>query len=202
LINAVHFPSLKDHASAIASHPAFQLAFQAIVEVIKIFTATIFLKLLTDQLFKGISQNSIVGLPISHITTYAPLIEEVEFRGACFLGLRCVSEAMRKTPEEERPFLKILPVHLSSIAFAAAHLANPIPNCYKVLQFAITYFLAVRWAYLVDKYHTLSIGILSHGIHNTCVMGTLFYPSFSPFFIAMILVNGIGIGLLGQTNNP
>ncbi len=61
--------------------------------------------------------------------------------------------------------------------------------------------LGVSWAYLSEKYQTLALGILNHGINNALAVASAGYPTeYTGFFFIALIINQIAVYTIAKTN--
>lgn len=198
----IHF--VEHYIDPIIQHRACQVAFQIALEIVKIVAAKIFLDYLGKRLLNDASKMS--PREVFIITVFAPVIEEIIFRGALLRGIHVMQKGWNhvqghELSEEEERTQQTFRVHLSALIFAAAHLLNPHKNVASALvQFTWTYFGGVTYGYLSEKYRTLSVNILAHGFNNSLAVAARIYPPhFAPLFLVAIIVNKLGAYIFAVT---
>jgi membrane protease YdiL (CAAX protease family) len=182
-------------------NPAIQFVFRAVVEVVKVVAAKLFLEFLGRQFLNNASK--VAPREVFVITVFAPVVEEILFRGILLRGIHSVQKGWnylkgKELSEKDVKAQQIFRVHLSALIFAAAHLTNPHKTVTSALiQFSWSYFGGVTYAYLSEKYRTLSVNILAHGFNNCLAVAARIYPAeCAPLFLLAILVNKVGAYLL------
>lgn len=189
-------------------HRAFNFALKLIVETIKIAATAIFLHLLTQKfLISRVGDvASFYDLKISTVTVQAPIIEEIFCRGWPFIASRLSQIGWKyfrghELWDAEYQCQSAIEIHLSALAFAAAHLANPQSVATTVAQFATTYFYGVKYGYIVEKYRTLSLPILLHGTHNILAVAAVqVYPQAQFFLCLGIIANACAAHAFAMTD--
>jgi hypothetical protein len=171
------------------------------LEISYIAMAVLILDKATTAIFPAGSR--LGGMNIRFVTVIAPLAEEVIFRGIIQRGIgigqwgwnRFVLK--RELTEEELAIQRIWRVQVTAFVFGAAHLTNPKPSA---LQFVWCYVGGVTDGYLSEKYRTLSLSILSHGLNNILATSIMFYPKNINIILIVIIANPIFCYLLGTRN--
>lgn len=198
------FYSLGNYTETIISHPITQFTFQTVIEVIKIAATAKFLDIISRQLQIRTLNSTNWKAPVIFITVIGPVMEEIIFRGAVLRGIHLCQKAWnhcilkREPTNQEKRTQQFVRIQLSSLLFAAVHLRNPYSKAILAVQFIGTYMMGNVYAYLSEKYQTLSASILSHGIHNTCVVALEFYPEFVSLFTLATIVNDISSLILAD----
>jgi hypothetical protein len=176
------------------------------VEIIKVVAARIFLELLSRCLAVGRSE--FLAKEINLGVVKAPVIEEVLFRGClvpCIYFTQRIYNRIMKKPKltaTDQRIQQIFRVHLSAFIFAIAHLLNPHATVASALiQVGAAYTAGVSYAYIYEKYQTLSITMLAHGIHNALAIFIEDIPgAHVPFLIVALVIHNIGCYVLGTTD--
>ncbi len=131
-----------------------------------------------------------------------PILEEIIFRGVVLRAIQLCQKALIN--EEEERTQRVFRVHLSALIFAAAHLGNPHENVSSALiQFTWAYIAGVTFGYVSEKYQTLSISILAHGLHNGLFVAAtsgLYSANSNPIFIVALIVNQIAVYTIAKTD--
>jgi membrane protease YdiL (CAAX protease family) len=202
-VNHIHF--IENYIDPVIHHPVSQLAFRMVVEVVKIVAAKVFLEFLGKQFLNQVAK--ITPREIHIMTVFAPVVEEIIFRGVLLRGIQLTQKAWNwndnrndLTDEEEATQLKFR-VRASALIFAAAHLMNPHKNIYSALiQFTWTFIGGLTYGYLSEKYKTLSVGILAHGLNNSLAVAASIYPAhLVPAFLLAVFINKLGAYVLAVT---
>lgn len=189
-------PYVKSIANA---HPVIRFPIQATIELVKIVAATAFLELLSQALFKKGSYSKQWKAPIFFITVTAPFVEEFIFRGIVLRGIHVLGKGAkcvilrRELTENEVLIGQIVRIQISAILFAAVHLFNPYPRNVLIKQFVGAYVYGNLLGYLSEKYQTLSVAILAHGMNNSLVIAMEVYPKFGLLFRAALIVNQLSV---------
>lgn len=199
-------PFVENYIQPMIHHPLTQMAFQITIEVIKILAVKFFLEILTKRLSAGISDGATRKL-IHGVVVVAPIVEELLFRGVLLRMIHLIQLSChhilfgREPSEEEKRHQQTFRVHLSAFLFAAVHLNNPHETVKSaIIQFVEAYAAGVSYAYLSEKYKTLSVTILTHGIHNAlCVPIQTFGHPYTPVFLTALIIYEIGVYLLAKT---
>lgn len=160
------------------------------VETIKIVAAMGFLTLLATTIkpTSKISSKYIVRAIIE-----APFDEEIFFRGLLLRGIRL----FQKSPasDEEKAAQQTLRVRVSAFVFGLAHFQGG------PLQILSASLGGLSYGYLSEKYETLSMGIVAHGINNFIALkaATALTRSIAPsiheagFYLILALIYKIGL---------
>lgn len=145
---------LVDYVEPLKKNEYVQYAFAITVEAIKIVAVTCFLSLLA---IKFVTPNSHLSRKVIYrIVVESPVVEEIIFRGFFLRGLRLLQEmANWSSNKQTEQFYR---VHITALLFGLTH---SLP-----LQAAFAYEGGVGYGYLTEKYETLSVTILAHGINN------------------------------------
>jgi membrane protease YdiL (CAAX protease family) len=208
MINFNNFsPILDDYIKPVIDHPFIQATSTILIEVVKIVAAKIFLEFLSKRISGWLSEISFLGhhLEVSSLVVTAPILEELFFRGFLLTAIHATQIlynrfiSQRELTEEEELHQLTVRTHLSAFAFAAIHLTNPHETLASMLlQFGEAYVTGVSYAYLTEKYQTLSVTILAHGIHNAlCIPIQMISCKNTPFFLTALIVFEIGVYILG-----
>lgn len=164
---------------------------QAIEELVKSSSALVFLALAGQML--------VVYFKPSHRTVFSkrawskgvktPLREEICFRLIPHLLIYAMQwgyHRLRKDgelTENQKKWELISRVVLSALIFSISHLIrNPKTNLH--IQGPLTFLGGLIYGGLLEKYHTLSLGILFHGINNTIAATAAIYPTAVYPFVA------------------
>ncbi|MFI5344504.1 MAG: CPBP family intramembrane glutamic endopeptidase [Chlamydiales bacterium] len=146
-----------------------------LIEAVKIVTAGLFLNYLTKEIL-----NTKDGVAVSMIII-APIFEEIIFRGMIQKGIALCQKTWHhfrgksEIKDEDVKAQQQFRIQISALLFASLHLFLPHQNnLIKFLQFGWTYLLGVTYGYLSEKYSTLSISMVAHGLNNA-----LLFSSFS-----------------------
>jgi hypothetical protein len=170
------------------------------LEISYIAMAVLMLDSATTAIFAG---KQLDDRNIRFITVVAPLTEEVIFRGIIQHGIglgqwgwnRFVIK--KELTEEELAIQRTWRVQVTAFVFGAAHLRNSKPSA---LQVVWSYFGGVTYGYLSEKYGTLSLSILSHGLNNILAMTMIFYPQTIKVLWIAVFANRIFSYQLGTRN--
>lgn len=178
-----------------------QAAWKTVAEVIKIFAATLFLSIAWACAY--VNQPAAIKERALLAIVAAPLIEEILFRGILQKTIHLIQHlTLKKNPTEmEKIHQKTFRVQLSSLLFGAAHLTNegnsPLG---RGIQCTWSYFGGVSYGYLSEKYQTLSMSILAHGLNNMiATAGSHFFPKHPLPILSLVLVNRIFWHVLAES---
>lgn len=185
---------------------------EVLKETVKLVAATCFLDILSASLAKGTSQQTTKLIYLAVVL--APITEESLFRGILLKTIHTIQNLYNHLILEREPTVKEMEsqqkfrVHFSAFIFGAVHLLNPHKNIVTAItQFAEAYLTGVSFAYMSEKYHTLSITILTHGIHNALCIPMQSLTSFeyylnakTAFFMTTLVIYEIGVYLFATTN--
>lgn len=178
-------------------------------EVINDYYAIIVLKYIS-QVFL-IPKSTLTPEKIIKLTVYAPVNEEILFRGLIPFAIRAVQVLLSKlsskkikesAQKQHEAAQKIYRVQCSSFIFACAQLSNfQKSNSSSLAQFTLTYIGGLNFSYLFEKNMSFTYPILFHGIHNILAVGARVYSvQYSSFFLVLILINQLTANYLGKTN--
>lgn len=187
----------------------------AVVESVALKVVYECLELLSLYLTKGVSPEATVIIRATVVI--APIVEEIFFRGIVLTSIHLIQSLYnkcilkRELKKEEKLREQKIRVHLSAFVFAAIHLQNPHKSISSAfIQFIEAYVVGVSYAYLSEKYHSLSITTLSHGIHNAlCLpiqslnkddMFQYHINAKNSIFLVALVVYEIGVYLLATTH--
>lgn len=164
-----HTRMFNDVTDFIEQKRVLKFAKNITVETIKLVAATIFL----HHLHQKFVLNPTLNVKSTyHAVVIAPLIEEILFRGIFQRGIWLTQKGWNhlrgvELTEESEKAQQIFRMHLSALAFAAAHLTNEHTAVWGALyQFSHCYLSGLSYGYLSEKYHTLSLSIIVHGLNN------------------------------------
>jgi hypothetical protein len=202
-VNHIHF--IKNYIDPVIHHPVSQLAFRMVVEVVKIVAAKMFLEFLGKHFLNQVA-SKITPREVRFATVFAPVVEEIIFRGILLRGIQLMQKAWNwnyyrddLTNEEEAAQQKFR-VRASALIFAAAHLMNPHKNIHSALiQFTWAFIGGISYGYLSEKYKTLSVGILAHGLNNSLAVAMGMYPGHVRVFLSAVIVNKVSAYVLAVT---
>jgi hypothetical protein len=155
---------VENYIEPVIHHHVSQFIFKVIAETVKIFAAKMFLEFLCKQLLK--ENSSLSSQKIYLYVVVAPIVEEILFRGVLLNVIYLSQKALVKGDEREGK-QRTFRVHLTAIAFGAAHLTNSHTNPFTaIFQCSWCYLSGVTLGYLAEKTHSISLGILAHGLNN------------------------------------
>ena len=192
-----------DYMEPVLQNRVYKATSAVIAEMVKIIAAKVFLEFLSRRYLNNISSEYPVK-QIYLITIFAPIAEEILFRGILLQGIHLTQICWHylggsELTEEDLTSQQVFRVHLSAIIFGAAHLMNPHQNAISALtQFTWSYFGGVAYGYLSEKYETLSVSILAHGMNNTLAVAGGVYGS--PIFLLAVIVNKIAVYNIAVTS--
>lgn len=139
-------------------------------EAILIGLAIKALKMVSDALCRQLPHiSSITPEEIWVPILFGSITEELLFRGAIQNTIGWIQKKWTskvKLSEEDLKSQQVFRVHLTAILFGLYHLTN---NPLSIIQASLVYLPGTSYSYLKEKYNTLSITILAHGIHNAIV---------------------------------
>lgn len=192
-----------DYMEPVLQNRVYKGTSAVIVEMVKIIAAKILLEFVARRYLNNVSSEYPVK-QIYMITIFAPIAEEILFRGFLLQGIHLTQMGWnylggRELTEEDLTAQQVFRVHLSAIIFGAAHFTNPHENATSALiQFTWSYFGGVAYGYLSEKYGTLSVSILAHGMNNTLAVAGGIYGS--PVFLIAVIVNKIAVYNIAVTS--
>lgn len=175
--------------------PLSELAYSASIEIVKILAAVIFLDM-AGRVFLKQSRKWTYG-KISEDIIVAPLLEEIFFRGLLQRGIQALQYVYHNEEEpmeEQKFFQQAFRVHTTALIFGLAHLLNGNDFKGSLIQCSWSYIGGVIYGHLSEKYNTLSLAILAHGINNGMwVAQQQAPPQMSIYFFVAFLVNKLSI---------
>lgn len=151
-----------------------QIVYGATVESVKLVATAALL----NFLFESIARTSLDrGFTMIVV---APIFEETICRGLIQRGIGftqitwhyyCGKEELTS---EDLKTQQIFRIRLTSLLFASMHLVVPHPNYYyKAVQIGWTFMIGLTYGHLTEKYSTLSVPMIAHGINNALVFSTI-----------------------------
>ena len=194
-----------EYMEPVLQNPVYKGTSAVIVEMVKIIAAKIFLEFLARRFLNNVSSEYPVK-QVYMITIFAPIAEEILFRGFLLQGIHLAQIGRNylyglELTDEDFASQQVFRVHLSAIIFGALHLMNPHERAASALvQFTWSYFGGVAYGYLSEKYGTLSVSILAHGMNNTLAVAGGIYDSYSAIFLLAIFVNKIAVYQIAATS--
>ena len=191
---------IENYIEPVIHHRVCQIAFRVVAEIVKIVAAKMFLEFTCRRFLSENSKYSSQKILLTVVTI--PILEEIIFGGFILRPIYMMQKDA--VSEEEKLNQRVFRVHLSALIFAAAHLSNPHENVKSALiQFTWAYAAGVTFGYVSEKYQTLSVSILVHGIHNgiyVAVTSGLYSEKYNPVFIVLLIINQIAIYTLAKTD--
>lgn len=189
----------ENYIDPVTQKPAFKAISSAVAESVKIVAAVIFVELFNRKISRGLN-GGLSDRQITIETIYIPLLEEFLFRGLLLKGIHWIQNEWHVIQNERNDSRKkiltnedlktqqVFRVHLSAFIFAAVHLTNSHATVFAALfQFTHAYILGVSYGYISEKYKTLSIGILQHGVNNSLAIAEQVFPL--PCFLAIRMLD-------------
>ncbi|MBA3720987.1 MAG: CPBP family intramembrane metalloprotease [Parachlamydiaceae bacterium] len=153
-----------------------------VIEICSTVAATAFLyqvvvKRMLNPLASHTYRNS-----IPPIVVVGPVLEEVLFRqllqGSLHMVQRFNNRFIAKKPPSHQD-LKIqehFRVTVTAVIFGGVHLQNSHKNVFSaVKQFSLATLGGFSYGYLAEKYNTISLSILAHGINNAIAVLPMIY---------------------------
>lgn len=193
-----------DYVDFVVHHRAVQVVSTVTVEMIKIIAAKIILEFVGKK-FLHDKNSTMTDREIYATTVFAPVAEEIIFRGILLQGIYLAQRGWNhyfdlKLTDEDRKAQQVFRIRLSALIFAAAHLTNPHKSSVSALiQFTWTYFGGITYGYLTEKYQTLSVSILVHGVNNSLAVAGRVYPESAALCILAVFVNKFAAYTLAVT---
>lgn len=139
------------------------------LEVAKV-AASLFVLIGVQKLFVQWEPTNILNLNLKNV--YGPFLEEIIYRGYLQRGIEFIQHSYNTCwkknhlTETEKKAQQIFRLRVSSFIFGISHIFNSIPS----IQQCITSGLGgMAYGYSSEKFQTLSLSILAHGINNTLV---------------------------------
>ena len=140
-------------------------------EIISLVAVGVFLHYTSNWLCRG--QPLLSTDRIWYMVVLAPVLEEYIFRGAMQRGIMILqggadyfrNSNKKEFAEDITRKQQVYRIHFTAAVFGLAHLSNG----YTMIQCFSCYFVGVGWGYLSEKYSSLALPILLHGIHNALV---------------------------------
>src|SRR5580658_4073943 len=146
-------------------------AYSVIVEIVKIVAATCFLTYISGSYLSPTRR--VTRLEIEEIVIIGPVLEEFLIRGllqrGIGLGQKYWNEYVlkRELTSNEIKVQTLFRIQLSAIIFAALHLLNPHETrTNAMIQLTWSYIGGMVCGLTSEKYGTLSISIIAHGLNN------------------------------------
>lgn len=166
---------------------------RAIEETVKIAAVSVFLFIAGQVIILSNSPNRVkITKAFWSNITLKPVAEEIIFRllshRLIYLAQCGYNKLLQRTEltEEQKKGQMIFRVILSAALFSLTHLV--INKGRKLhIQGPITFIGGLAYGGLFEKYHTLSIGILFHGINNLLAAASTINPI--PLFPIALLLN-------------
>jgi membrane protease YdiL (CAAX protease family) len=187
---------LKKHAEPVILHPICQIAYRVMLESIKMVAASHFLDILVERLKRKATHLALnsINVHIKILIVVAPLMEELMFRGVILQGVHLLQKtwneyAGNQLTQEDEKSQQAFRVRLSAFSFAAAHLFTSKSKIAAAIQFLLCYESGLQWGYISEKYQTLSVGFLSHGLNNACSAAIQIYPEWAILYGCAFIVN-------------
>jgi membrane protease YdiL (CAAX protease family) len=170
------------YLATVRSHPITRFIDRGLNEAVKVAGASVFLKITSEYLFH--SNSKLNAWKIYRLTTFSPTVEELYFRGiilptVCLFQYGILKLAFKYEIISEETKNKItrgqrIPIHLTALFFAYLHhILVPTRQSWDE-QFIWSYTGGVIYGSLAEKYQTLSLSILAHGMNNFVVAGMLY----------------------------
>lgn len=196
-----------NYFNPIVQHRAFRAVCTVVSETIKIIAAKIFLEFLGNTFLVGRNPR-ITQSEIYKTIVLAPVSEEIIFRLIIMQGIHLTQKGWNciwkeELTERDLKIQQVFRVFLSAFIFGAAHLLNPHQNLTSALtQFTWTFIAGVLYGYLSEKYQTISVSILFHGINNFLAFGggNVYPVKYAGYFIAAVLVNKVAACVIAFTS--
>ncbi len=180
-------------ASIVSFEKWKQGAFWALSEAVKLTAVVIFLNTLRFLSLQSCPSPSFPLHDHFFILVEVPLLEEITFRGLLLPGIHLLQKGWnrfilkRELTEQEERIQRLFRIHLAAFVFAGVHyfdgIHGPLPKGILLGITLLPYLAGVLYGHLTEKFHTLSLSLLAHGIHNF-LFRTL---PFLPFLIAGVI---------------
>lgn len=194
--------TLNRYVYPVFNHPVTRLAYMTVVEMVKIAAAKVFLEYAANWLL--ISRNmpaQVVWL----VAVAAPVVEEIIFRGVVQRGIAFIQNVInyskkREISSAELETQRMYRVQITASLFAAAHLMNAHKSVSaKLFQFSWCYIGGVSYGYLSERYRTIAVSILTHGINNIAALCLIAYPNayIQTVCTLVLIINPLASYLLG-----
>lgn len=190
----------KNFNSFCAASGRYTLA--TIVDGVKVGLGVLFLHILTKQCL--VPTKKYTWTKIDAVVIFAPLVEEVMFRGAMrtyifvLQKIAKIGDAKSSDPNAAIREKRIRIVG-GAIIFGALHALNPdhtkLSACIQVIWATIG---GISYGYLREKYDSLLPGVVAHGLNNFCAMHGSIYGN--SLIIVAIFANAIAFFILGTTD--
>jgi membrane protease YdiL (CAAX protease family) len=146
-----------------------------VAEVIKCVAVNYFLELSILKLF---GQAKKVTLAYSIVRTHvviAPRAEEILFRGIIQQGLKLCQRKwhslnyLKKASPEEQKIKKRVRIAVAAALFSMSHLNRQASFNSNLIKLSVTFIAGMNYGFLSEKYCSLSLPILAHGVNNLLV---------------------------------
>jgi membrane protease YdiL (CAAX protease family) len=200
-------PSLVPGPVDVTLNVCFEWTLSAVIETAKNVAAVIFLDLIRRSVLSvpsSFSKHAIYGAVI-----ISPVLEEVLFRGVLLSALQGMQKVWNLvvvqrllTPQEER-MQQIFRIHLSAFLFGIGHyFFNPSRSLdITILNCVVSYGDGVSYGYLREKYRSLAVGVLIHGLHNAICIAMAGHHAirFGPLLLGLLIALKVGAYLLATT---
>lgn len=195
-----------NYVQPVMLHPVSQYVKFAVIEAVKILAAKLFLEFLESQIL-SLKGSLIPKQKVYDTVVFAPLTEEILATGFIQNGIRLIQgkcNGKKNLTQAEWKTQQAFRIHLTALIFASVHFLNPQKSMARMLlTFSWTYFGGLMRGYLSERYGTLSIGIILHGIHNSLTLlphliKPFWFVQLTPLFGDRIYLTDMAIVILGN----
>jgi hypothetical protein len=184
----------ENYFEPLQDNPFVRYTFAVGVEVVKVVAAKCFLELLCTKFITPTEK-----VPFNRIyvvVVLAPVIEEILFRG---IFLRCVYWAQKEPDtDEERVEQLTYRVHLTAMVFGLLHW----PLGKGPFNAVTAYLGSIGYGYLTEKYDTIALSILAHGIGNFFILkaATSSNMNHALGYLCLSIISDVGFYLVATDN--
>lgn len=175
-------PSYQDLKDMYHGFPVIKVGCEAAL----ICAASACLKLGVWVLYSSLKEHKLAYRIVDANTAYMPRYEEIRFRllipGGIWVSERLWNKFVYKDKPSERALFiqKTIRIWISAALFGVVHTSLgkyfPLASANTIeieksfrsnlLSFTWTFVAGLNYGYLSEKYHTISLGILAHGLNN------------------------------------
>jgi membrane protease YdiL (CAAX protease family) len=172
-----------NHAPIVIQVSPSRIIYKAVTEVVAVVAATVFVNVMAQRILMSLANHSMrvltpmaeTSVPqyIKAVVIVAPVMEEILFRGICQSSIQLTQSfqnrfiSLPSAADLEKQ--KILRIRCSALFFGLAHLYGHTSAKSALIQCSVATLVGVAYGHLKEKYQTISIGILAHGIHNALI---------------------------------
>ncbi|MBA3720986.1 MAG: CPBP family intramembrane metalloprotease [Parachlamydiaceae bacterium] len=178
--------SIRTNINSFVCHPAVQttkkLVYGATLEIVSVTASSIFLKeVVAKRMLIPIAPDAMKAAIFTGVVL-APIVEEILFRQLLQGFLHMLQKFKNRFIAKEAPnpqnlkAQEIFRVRVTAVLFGCVHLLNPHTHViFAAIQFTSATLGGLCYGYLSEKYNTISLTILAHGMHNALLCGAVCY---------------------------